>query len=74
MKCPCCGAADLVHEKCPLHFECGGETIEIPDVEGDYCPTCREVLMDAENGNRYHDLAHAFEEKVRKGGARALTG
>jgi HTH-type transcriptional regulator/antitoxin MqsA len=66
MKCPCCGRADLVHEVRDIRFEDSGLSMVIPHVEGDYCPSCGEVLLDALNGDRYSELAAAFEERVRE--------
>lgn len=66
MKCPCCGAADLVHDTRSIALEFQDQMTTIPDVEGEVCPSCGEVLLDAASGNRYNALAHAFEETVRK--------
>jgi YgiT-type zinc finger domain-containing protein len=46
LKCPCCGAADLVHDTRDEIFTSkdGIKTI-IPAVTGDYCPACGESLL-----------------------------
>ena len=55
MKCPVCGAAELIHDTRDETYTYKGETTVIPAVTGDYCPACSEVLLDREQGDRYSD-------------------
>lgn len=64
MKCPCCGAAELVHEIRDLPYTYKGESTLIEQVKGDFCPACGEVLLDREHGDRYSDLIGQFQRKV----------
>jgi HTH-type transcriptional regulator / antitoxin MqsA len=64
MKCPVCGAADLVHDTRDLDFTYKGEVTTIPDVAGDFCPACQEVVLDKEHGDRYSDLMGVFQREV----------
>jgi putative toxin-antitoxin system antitoxin component (TIGR02293 family) len=51
MKCPVCGAAELIHDTRDLPYTYMGETIIIPSVTGDFCPACDESITDmAETG------------------------
>ena len=36
MKCPCCGAAELIHDTRDMPFIYKGETTTIPAVTGDF--------------------------------------
>ncbi|ADJ64012.1 MULTISPECIES: type II toxin-antitoxin system MqsA family antitoxin [Herbaspirillum] len=64
MKCPCCGAAELVHETRDLPYTYKGESTLIAQVKGDFCPACGEVLLDREHGDRYSELIGQFQRKV----------
>ncbi|MBF0166196.1 MAG: type II toxin-antitoxin system MqsA family antitoxin [Alphaproteobacteria bacterium] len=46
MKCPSCGAADLVHDTRDLPYTYKGETTTIPAVTGDFCPACGEAVVE----------------------------
>lgn len=52
MKCPVCGAAELVHDTRELSYTYKGETIVIADVTGDFCPACAESILDAGESDR----------------------
>ncbi|MDR1661380.1 MAG: type II toxin-antitoxin system MqsA family antitoxin [Azoarcus sp.] len=64
MKCPCCGAAELIHDTRDMPYTYKGETTTIPEVTGDFCPACGEVLLDREHGDRYNDLMLQFNREV----------
>ncbi|MCP1572807.1 type II toxin-antitoxin system MqsA family antitoxin [Herbaspirillum rubrisubalbicans] len=64
MKCPCCGAAELVRDTRHLAYTYKGENTLIEDVTGDFCPSCGEVLLDREHGDRYSTLIGQFQRKV----------
>ena len=72
MKCPCCGAAELVHDTRDMPYAYKGESTIIQAVTGDYCPACGEVILDGEHGDRMMREMRAFAanvEMVQKGGA-----
>jgi HTH-type transcriptional regulator / antitoxin MqsA len=64
MKCPCCGAAELVRATRDLACVYKGQLETILDVTGDFCPACEEVLLGAEQGDRYSELVGAFQRRV----------
>lgn len=64
MKCPVCGAAELLHDTRDETYTYKGETTVIPAVTGDYCPACNEVLLGREQGDRYSELVGAFQRQV----------
>ena len=64
MKCPCCGAAKLIHDTRDVPYVYKGENTEIPAVTGDYCPACSEVVLNREQGDRYSELIGAFQRQV----------
>ncbi|MDO9226182.1 MAG: type II toxin-antitoxin system MqsA family antitoxin [Pseudomonadota bacterium] len=64
MKCPVCGAADLIHDTRDMPYSYKGETTAIPQVTGDHCPACGEVILDREQGGRVSALMGEFQRQV----------
>ena len=64
MKCPSCGAANLIRDTRDLPYTYKGESTTIPEVEADYCPACGEVVLDRESGDRYSFLIGLFQREV----------
>ena len=52
MKCPVCGASELVHDTRELPYTYKSETTTIPAVVGDYCAACGESVLDADESAR----------------------
>lgn len=52
MRCPACANADLVHDTRDVAYSYKGESTTIPDVTGDYCPACGEVVLDVVESRR----------------------
>ena len=64
MKCPACGAAELIHDTRDLPYTYKGETTTISAVTGDHCPACSEVILDREHGDRYSEWIGVFQRQV----------
>jgi HTH-type transcriptional regulator / antitoxin MqsA len=64
MKCPCCGAAELIHDTRDMPYTYKGETTVIPSVTGEHCPACSEVILNREHGDRYSELIGMFQRQV----------
>ena len=64
MKCPSCGGAQLVRDTRNLPYTYKGESTEIPDVTGDYCPACGEAVLDTEESVRTGALMLEFNRQV----------
>ena len=64
MKCPACGAAELVRDTRDMPYTYKGETTTIPAVEGDFCPACGEGVMDRAAGDRYSAAMLEFNKQV----------
>jgi HTH-type transcriptional regulator/antitoxin MqsA len=64
MKCPACGAAELAHDTRDVPYTYKGESTVIPDVTGDFCPACGEVVMDMAEGVRHSAAMLAFNKQV----------
>ena len=64
MKCPVCGAAELVHDTRDVTYAYKGEITIIPVVTGDFCPACDEVVLNREHGDRYSEFLGAFQRQV----------
>ena len=64
MKCPNCGAADLIHDTRDLPYTYKGESTTIPAVIGDFCPACGEIVFKREDGDRYSELLSQFQRQV----------
>lgn len=65
MKCPCCGAAELIHDTRDMPYTYKGESTSIPAVTGDFCPACGEVALSREHGDRYSEMVGLFQRQVR---------
>jgi HTH-type transcriptional regulator/antitoxin MqsA len=64
MKCPVCGAAELIHDTRDLSYTYKGDTILIAAVTGDFCPGCAESVLDAEESDRVMREMRAFSKQV----------
>lgn len=64
MKCPVCGAAELVHDTRDVEYTYKGETTVIPGVTGDYCPSCSEIVLEPADAERYGSSIGAFNKQV----------
>lgn len=64
MICPCCGAAELVHDIRDLPYTYKSESTCIPAVEADYCPACDEAILEREHGDRFSALVRKFQKQV----------
>ena len=64
MKCPCCGAAQLIHDTRDMPYTYKGENTTIPLVTGDFCPACGEVVLNREQGDRYSEMVVLFQRQV----------
>ena len=64
MKCPVCGAVELIHDTRDLSYTYKGETTSIPAVTGDFCPACAESILDATESDRVMREMRAFSKQV----------
>jgi HTH-type transcriptional regulator/antitoxin MqsA len=64
MKCPCCGAAELIHDTRDMPYVYKAESTTIPCVTGDFCPACGEVVLNREHGDQYSEQIGAFQMHV----------
>lgn len=64
MKCPVCGAAELVHDTRDMSYTYKGETTTLPQVTGDFCPACAESILDLKETGRTMRLMGEFNKQV----------
>ena len=64
MKCPVCGAAELIADTRDLPYTYKGETTKIPGVTGEFCPACGESILHASESDRVMREMQAFTRKV----------
>ena len=64
MKCPVCGAADLIHDTRDIPYTYKGETTLIPAVTADFCPACGESIADLAVSDRVMREMQAFNKQV----------
>jgi len=64
MKCPSCGAAELVRDTRDLPYTYKGETTQIPAVSGEFCPACGEVVLDGVESARASAAMLEFNKQV----------
>jgi YgiT-type zinc finger domain-containing protein len=63
MKCPACGAAELVHDTCDTLYTYKGESTTLSAINGNFYPACGEALLDAKESRRISTL---MRELIRK--------
>ena len=64
MKCPVCGAAELIHDVRDLPYTYKGETTVLVDVMGEFCPACAESILDAAESERVLSEMRTFSKQV----------
>lgn len=64
MKCPVCGAAELIHDTRDLPYTYKGEATTIPAVTADFCPACDESITDMAETERVMREMQAFNKQV----------
>ena len=64
MKCPICGAAELIHDTRDLLYSYKGESTSIPAVTADFCPACDESITDVAETDRVMREMQAFNKQV----------
>ena len=64
MKCPVCGYAELKQDTRDLAHTYKGETTLITKVEGSFCPSCHESLLDAKESDRVMKEMNAFNARI----------
>ncbi len=64
MKCPVCGAAELIHNTRDITYTYKGESTTIPAVKGEFCPACDESVTDMAETDRVMREMQAFNRQV----------
>jgi HTH-type transcriptional regulator / antitoxin MqsA len=64
MKCPNCGAADLIRDTRDIPYTYKGETTVFAQVAGDYCPACDEGMLDAATSRAISAEMKVFGKQV----------
>ena len=64
MKCPVCGAAELVHDTRDQPYTYKGETTVLSAVSGDFCTACGESILNSEESRRIMDMMLEFHKQV----------
>lgn len=64
MKCPVCGAAELVHDTRDQPYTYKGETTVLSAVSGDFCTACGESILDSDESRRAMDMMLEFHKQV----------
>jgi len=64
MKCPVCGAADLVHDIRDIPYSYKGETTVVANVTGEFCPSCSESILDLVESDRVMKAMRTFSKRV----------
>ena len=64
MKCPVCAMAELVNDIRDLPYTYKNESTSIPNVEGDFCSACGEVVLGAEESVRVSAAMVEFNKQV----------
>ena len=67
IKCPVCGAAELIRDTRDLPYTYKGESTTIPAVTADFCPACDESITDLVETERVMRAMQAFNKEVNAG-------
>jgi HTH-type transcriptional regulator / antitoxin MqsA len=62
MKCPACGAAELVPSTRDTPYTYKGDSTSLLAVNGDFCPACGEAVLDAKVSRRIDTLMREFNQ------------
>lgn len=64
MKCPVCGAAELIHDTRDMPYTYKGASTVIETVTGDFCPACDEAVLDVAESIRTSELVLKFNKEI----------
>lgn len=64
MKCPVCGAAELVHDTRDQSYTYKGVTTVLSAVLGDFCTACGESILNSDESRRTMDMMLEFHKQV----------
>jgi HTH-type transcriptional regulator / antitoxin MqsA len=64
MRCPVCGAAELIADTRDLPYTYKGESTTISMVTGEFCPACAESVLDGAETERVMREMQAFARQV----------
>ena len=64
MKCPVCGSAELIQDTRDISHTYKGETTLFAKVKGEFCPSCHESLLDAQESDRVMKEMNAFNSLI----------
>ena len=64
MKCPICAKLELVHGTRDMPYAYKGKSIILPDVTGDFCPACGEVILEMNEAGRISALIREFSKQM----------
>ena len=64
MKCPSCGAGELVADVRALPFTYKGQTTQLSQVSGLFCPACGEAVLDGAKSDLHMREMKAFARQV----------
>jgi HTH-type transcriptional regulator / antitoxin MqsA len=64
MKCPSCGAAELVRDARDIPYTYKSESTVIPAVTGDFCPACGETVLEPDESVRASAMMLEFNKQV----------
>lgn len=64
MKCPVCGAAELIPDTRDLTYTYQGETTTVHSVTADFCPACDESITDIVETARVMREMNAFNKHI----------
>ena len=64
MKCPVCGAAELIRDTRDMPYAYKGASTTIEGVTGDFCPACDEAVLEAAESTRTNKLMMQFNKEI----------
>jgi HTH-type transcriptional regulator/antitoxin MqsA len=65
MKCPVCGEAELLKEVRDIPYTFQDQTMIIRGVNGEFCPSCGESILELTESNRVMLEMQTFTKQVK---------
>ena len=64
MKCPICAEQELVPDTRDIDYSYKGESAKIFSVQGDFCPSCGEMILDSTEAAKVSAAMMEFNKQV----------
>ena len=64
MKCPVCAEQELIPDTRDIDYSYKGESTKVFSVQGEFCPSCGEMILDLAEATRVNTIMLEFNKQV----------